>query len=489
MGPETTTSGEFTLPDNFTIPDNWTSPWGPIPTDAGRSLQPDIIACAIITWLISLGFVGLRFYTRGRLNNVLSASDWCIIPALLCAGGVTASSLEQMARGAGKHAWEVDIFEMSALERAAWYGILFYNLSLSFSRISILLLYRRIFTYSWAKRAIQITLVLVVAIGIWLVVSVCTACIPLEAFWNWSLFWTQHVYCQPINLWWANAALHIVSDLVVMALPMPVLSSLKLPRRQKYALVGVFALGFFVCIVSVIRLTALIDVVKKQAVDATYTSANMIYWTSVEVNAAISCACIMTLKPFIQKMFPRLLSPSRTTRDQSLQWIEQSSTHNRRSGPRDSYRLSDSPASPKFERKGSLVPHAEEHDEHGASMAEYGVLKPSDLEAQRTLCSSVSTYATRQDSTTPMLEDEDDEVPPLGGAGSLSAPPRAHLRLSIHVTKSVHVEKFPRSPAPGKTTFEEVTQEMMQRDGDESDESPKGTKSPRSPIFRGGNAL
>lgn len=103
--------------------------------------------------------------------------------------------------------------------QAAWYGILFYNLSLSLTRISILLLYKRIFTYSWIKRAIQIVLVLVIAIGIWLVVSVCTACMPLQAFWDWSLFWTQPVYCQPPNLWWANAALHIASDLIIMALP------------------------------------------------------------------------------------------------------------------------------------------------------------------------------------------------------------------------------------------------------------------------------
>jgi hypothetical protein len=80
-------------------------------------------------------------------------------------------------------------------------------------------LYKRIFTYSWIKRAIQIVLILIVAIGIWLVVSVCTACMPLQAFWDWSLYFTTHVYCQPVNLWWANAALHITSDLVVMALP------------------------------------------------------------------------------------------------------------------------------------------------------------------------------------------------------------------------------------------------------------------------------
>ncbi|KAK4171373.1 hypothetical protein QBC36DRAFT_295424 [Triangularia setosa] len=479
----------FTFPTNgtnFTVGSNETFlPWGPIPTDAGRSLQADIVVCAVITWLIALGFVAVRFYTRGRLNNVLGASDWCIIPALVFAAGVTASSLEQMARGAGKHSWEADWMQMSALERAAWYGILFYNLSLTFSRISILLLYRRIFTYSWAKRAIQIVLVLVVLIGIWLVVSVCTACIPLEAFWNWGLFFTQEVYCQPGNIWWANAALHIVSDLVIMALPMPVLSALKLPRRQKYALVGVFALGFFVCIVSIVRLVYLIDVVKKQGYDATYNSAQMIYWTSVEVSAAICCACLMTLKPLIQRLFPKLLSPnsgSKTQRDNtSLQWIDPITGQPLRRDSRQSFiglaaqlgrkgsrRLSDTSDKTSSKRKGSLLPQVEEH-EGGSTLlvnnglADYKLNKPvmhGDLESQRTC--SVSAGACRGSLLHPLNitnhhNEEDDDISPLDtsggrspGSGSLRAPPKAHLRLSIQVTRSVKVEKHPRSPQPGE---------------------------------------
>ncbi|KAK4195884.1 hypothetical protein QBC40DRAFT_184766 [Triangularia verruculosa] len=502
MGPDPTTTSTAGVPPfeappaNFTFPTNGTNftvgsndtflPWGPIPTDAGRSLQADIVACAVLTWLIALGFVAVRFYTRGRLNNVLGASDWCIIPALVFSAGVTASSLEQMARGAGKHAWEADWMQMSALERAAWYGILFYNLSLTFSRISILLLYRRIFTYSWAKRAIQIVLVLVVLIGIWLVVSVCTACIPLEAFWNWGLFFTQEVYCQPGNIWWANAALHIVSDLVIMALPMPVLSALKLARRQKYALVGVFALGFFVCIVSIIRLVYLIDVVKMQGYDATYSSAQMIYWTSVEVNAAICCACLMTLKPLIQRLFPRLLSPnsgSKTQRENtSLQWIDPITGHPIRRDSRQSFigltaqlgrrgnrRLSDTSDKTSTKRKGSLLPQVEEH-EGGTLLVNHGLAdykmnaKPvmhGDLESQRTC--SVSAGARRGSTLHPLnttnhRNEDDDDISPLDtsggrspGSGSLRAPPKAHLRLSIQVTRSVKVEKHPRSPQPGET--------------------------------------
>ena len=72
-----------TSPDNSTLPPpNSTFVWV-IPPDAGRSLQPDIIACAVITFLIAATFVVLRFYTRGWVNRVLGASDWCILPALV----------------------------------------------------------------------------------------------------------------------------------------------------------------------------------------------------------------------------------------------------------------------------------------------------------------------------------------------------------------------------------------------------------------------
>ncbi|AEO70677.1 uncharacterized protein THITE_2122347 [Thermothielavioides terrestris NRRL 8126] len=165
---------------------------------------------------------------------------------------------------------------------------------------------------------------------------------------------------------------------------MPVLSTLNLPRRQKYALVGVFALGFFVCIISGLRLMSLIVVEREQPYDATYTSANMIYWTAVEVNASISCACIMTFKPLIQRLFPRLLSPSKDAREPALQWITPvtgTTTNNNNNnnanpdtsirpnpaaaaaepGPQPASRHTPSPSTNPFHRRGSsgsaLCPH------------------------------------------------------------------------------------------------------------------------------------
>lgn len=49
-----------------------------------RSYQPDIIACAVVTAVISSVFVGLRFYTRGHLLHVLGWDDWLLLLAQVC---------------------------------------------------------------------------------------------------------------------------------------------------------------------------------------------------------------------------------------------------------------------------------------------------------------------------------------------------------------------------------------------------------------------
>lgn len=50
---------------------------------ASDDLGGNIIACAVITWIIAAIFVGLRFYTRGTIIRSLGPSDWCILVSLV----------------------------------------------------------------------------------------------------------------------------------------------------------------------------------------------------------------------------------------------------------------------------------------------------------------------------------------------------------------------------------------------------------------------
>jgi hypothetical protein len=71
--------------------------------------------------------------------------------------------------------------------------------------------------------------------------------------------------------------------------------------------------------------------------DITYDMARIAYWGVVEVNLAIICACLTTIKPLLVKWFPRLLGSnvgtyatehgSRQTREEPGRTVITSSQH------------------------------------------------------------------------------------------------------------------------------------------------------------------
>lgn len=116
-----------------------------------------------------------------------------------------------------------------------------YGLATSFIKMSFLFQYRRIFPSPFMQIA---SLNALIFVAMFLLVQLFTAiftCVPIAAMWDSS------VKARCINrlaVWYTNAAINIVTDLVVFTLPLPVLGSLKLPTKQKAVLLGVFCLGF-----------------------------------------------------------------------------------------------------------------------------------------------------------------------------------------------------------------------------------------------------
>jgi len=129
--------------------------------------------------------------------------------------------------------------------------------------------------------------------------------------------------CIPlITLYLVSAPINIVTDLIILALPIPILKGMHLPRKQKYILVVTFGLGIFVTVVDVIRIKylqqAMIDVLSLNGsvtvtrglgaeVDFPYNASFALMWSSVEVNIGIICACVPTLKPLMKRIMPKLI--------------------------------------------------------------------------------------------------------------------------------------------------------------------------------------
>ncbi|KAK4201993.1 hypothetical protein QBC40DRAFT_252502 [Triangularia verruculosa] len=288
-------------PSNVTFPELTSNP--------DESYRTNIIACAVITWIIGAVFVGLRFYTRGMLlQNVLGAEDWFILLALVFAAATCAGMIEQAIYGLGKHALDINPDLMIPMARAGWYTILWYLLSLLLTKLSILLLYLRILSYQHARYyAYAILAIVLLTNGLWTLSTVVTACLPLAAFWDKTSY--PNAYCHPRNFWLGNTGLHIGTDILLYVLPLPVIVNLQVKLRQKLVLYGIFALGFFVCSISAVRLWDLVEQYHRS--DFTFDNVSIAYLTCIEINAAIACACCMTLKPLVSKVFPKFFSGSR----------------------------------------------------------------------------------------------------------------------------------------------------------------------------------
>ncbi|KAG4428195.1 hypothetical protein IFR05_016323 [Cadophora sp. M221] len=191
--------------------------------------------------------------------------------------------------------------------KMTYLSILFYNMSLCLSKFAILLFCQRLFAPSSWRKAYLVTLTCIGIYTAWAVATSIVPCVPVRRYWD----KTVQGRCLPNEvLWFLNAGLNIVSDFVVVLLPIPTVFALRLPRKQKIGVSLVFGLGLFVCIISIVRLHALSKIAT--ATDFTYDAFDIALWTCIEVNGAIVGACLPMLKPLVNKLWPRLLSSGRS---------------------------------------------------------------------------------------------------------------------------------------------------------------------------------
>jgi len=188
--------------------------------------------------------------------------------------------------------------------RTFWSSLIVYYLSLGLTKGSMLLQYRRIFPTKKFQIANWLTMAVVVAYTIWTVFSSIFTCTPVRAFWTHE----KSTCLNQFAVWFTNAAINILTDFAIILLPIPVIQKLNLGKRQKIGLISIFAVGGFVCLVSILRLQSLVAI--SNSADPSYDNPPAATWSSVETNVGIICACLPLLRPLITHWLPRAF-PSR----------------------------------------------------------------------------------------------------------------------------------------------------------------------------------
>lgn len=266
-----------------------------------ESKEMAVLVTSVVFLVLAALSVVFRLIARvGYLKNA-GSDDVAIVIALLACIALIVATFFQAQHGLGKHISELGPQEVSEMLKCLWVAILVYNIALTSIKVSIVLQYLRVFVGKSIRFWCWATIALVTAYGLNTVFTAIFTCVPVNTF------WLGGGKCIPKKfLWFFNAAFNILTDIIILILPMPVLSSLRLPLKQKIGLMFVFALGGFVCLVSVLRLHSLYIVSTSD--DMTWDNADPAIWSNIEVTTGIICACMPATKALISRFFPHLLS-------------------------------------------------------------------------------------------------------------------------------------------------------------------------------------
>jgi hypothetical protein len=115
-----------------------------------------------------------------------------------------------------------------------------YSIALFLTKVSILLLYLRLFPDKQFVKTCWVIIASMAAFLIWTVFGWMFMCTPVDYFWIKSI---KGRCFNPLWVYFTNAPFQIVTDFVLFGLPLPILRKLQLPRRQKTSLVLLFGIG------------------------------------------------------------------------------------------------------------------------------------------------------------------------------------------------------------------------------------------------------
>ncbi|EHK45521.1 uncharacterized protein TrAtP1_003641 [Trichoderma atroviride] len=283
---------------------------------------PAVLAVTAATLVLASIFVFARMISRYFIVKRFTWDDRIILLSWLISFFLSFTICFGVSKGLGKHDIDIPPEQIPTLRRCEYVFSILYNPALMATKTSILIFYLRLTqnTQMVLRFASWLILVIVNIAGVVLTFMNIFQCTPVQAAWNAN--YNGPTKCIPLlTEFICSSPVNIVTDLAILALPIPVLTGMRLPSRQKTILVITFTLGIFVAVVDVVRIYYLQQAIADAPTgsitdpssrfggqaDFAYNASLALMWSAVEVNVGTTCACIPTLKPLVLRLLPSML--------------------------------------------------------------------------------------------------------------------------------------------------------------------------------------
>ena len=230
--------------------------------------RPQIVVLAAVFTSLATILTLVRCYVRSFLTRSLGWDDCKLMAVLLeyalmssdlCTISVAVSWIHGVLLinatryGYGSHIWDIRASTLLQESNVRWVSgsAIAYPVAVTLVKVSILLLYYRIFQVSKRLRVSLVSSIifisLIYACFFALTVVTTVKCVSLAALVDYPI--CRNTY--PIAL--SNSVFNVVTDFWILLLPIPSILGLHLDKQRKIGLLAIFGTGAIACVLSLAR--------------------------------------------------------------------------------------------------------------------------------------------------------------------------------------------------------------------------------------------
>ncbi|ESZ99267.1 hypothetical protein SBOR_0308 [Sclerotinia borealis F-4128] len=258
------------------------------------------IAAAAVFIPVCFATVGLRIYARHLKKVGLGADDYLIMGALVFVIGMGVAimaevGLKQLGYPAPAPSTQIGKPNSNV---AFWPGELLQIPALGLVKLSLIFFYRRVFSRNAAPRFNIVTWFMICIIIIWTLsffFSILFICgTDFSAYWTSTI--VEKAHCVDTDkLHNAFAISDVVTDFVIISLPVPMIFGLHLTVARKIGILAIFSLGALTIAASIVRMIVFIEATAVNYdphADFEFICTSGLYWSLIESALGIIAACL-----------------------------------------------------------------------------------------------------------------------------------------------------------------------------------------------------
>ncbi|OJJ81807.1 putative integral membrane protein (Pth11) [Aspergillus glaucus CBS 516.65] len=251
-----------------------------------------VITISILFPALALIAIAFRFYVRLRLKRTPWFDDYAALSSAVLGAVYGAIAVAQTRWGLGLNTSSFPVENVVPFGKIQYAGGPVYTMALLGFKVSLLTSYLRIGGFVNTYKNIILAAIAACTINqLIFTFLLLFACNPVAKQWDTTL--PGHCL-NTVPSYYGLAGTSLGFDILIIALPLPVLGNLHLRRKQKIALMGVFALGFFVTIIQIIRIFTVKNL-------KTYTDSRpIVIWSVIEISLGVISTCIPTYAPLFR---------------------------------------------------------------------------------------------------------------------------------------------------------------------------------------------